>query len=851
MDEQTNRGEGTDDVPQDRSASHMASTPSPPSPPPSPEIPEEEAPREIEQDAIAELDRIHEAHRFASPPMDTMGGSGMDGSYGMSPIAAPMPQHPIGGFTPLEQPEVHRREEATVPSKRDLQTLEDLYDAYPDIGNGSYYLRVERKHPTRYGGQFIAGFLTDLHEQITLSEFAARFGGQVYEVSVRGPGRGSTLDSDGRIQARTLTSITVKVPGVPVVDFQGQSSNGAAMSSSGGAGWREDPRVTMKRMEYDADALRRSEQREAQLRREVATRSTLSPDLVRQMNEMAEQRAQETRSSSAEIITDLREEKRRLTDALRERDSQLDQLRQQLVQVQTEVQQRLRDEETRQIRELKQQQEATLSRIKDDHAATIQRIQQEHERRLNEMNERHVRECDSMRQNEARERERLRDDHNRREKALQDDFARRESLFRDRETSLKDDFARREDSLKRDYELRFQQLERSAKRDIDIIRSSESTKAELAQQTANMQANLHVAEIQRLTSSVDSAEAQAAEAQRELSKHTNKPLLQQVEETKTIAETLGLMKKDEEAFDWKRGAVSAVKNLIDRAPDIAKGLGEAREQNRVAVARAQQAAQQAQIRSEQQRRRAMMQNAGVEPPQMSASPVSASRPGPPSSDRTVPRPPPPPGVSSTPRPWDAGPPDPHQYDLPPEPTGPPAPEAPPPSPGATKPQGPLPPPISAGPAPPLPDDIEESEEGDEQQATQGESITAERYEFPGGAVSEEPLPPEAAEEVAKVQVTSEQVARFSEQLENAISSGIVSPRTFAEAFIEETTPETTLAIVSAVGPDQLVDAVAQQEGAQSTAIVTREGRKFVQQLWVEATRIATERLQQQSENQEG
>jgi hypothetical protein len=768
---------------------------------------------EIEQDAIAELDRLHEAQRFTAPSFGSAPAA-FDGGYGMSPAAAPM------GFPPLEEPQVHRRHEeaAPAPSKRDLRTLEDLYDAYPEIGDGSFYMRVERKHPTRYGGQYIAGFIADLHEQITMHEFAQKFGGQVYEVSVRGPGRSSTLDSDGRTSARTLTTITIKVPGVPVMDIDG--ANGGSQNMGSMPGFREDPRVTMKRMEHDADALRRAEAREARLRQEVFGKSNLSPELMQQMTEMAERRAQDTRSASAEIITDLRDEKRRLMEAIREREAGMESLRQKLIHVQTEVQQRLRDEETRQIKELKLHHEGLIARMKDDHASTIQRIQQEHERRITEMTERHTREYESVRQNESRERERLRDDANRREKGLQDDFNRREQSFRDRENSLKDDFARREEMIRRDYEMRFQQLERSNKRDLEMIKSSESTKSELATQTAVMQANLHMAEITRLQHSTESAEQQAAEVQRELNKHTNKPLLQQVEETKVIAETLGLLDKKDEDFDWRKGAVGVFKELVGKAPDIAKGLGDAREQNRMAVTRAQHASQHAQQRAEMQRRRAMGQ-AGVSPMTAHQPMVAAADD---SQQRHVPRPPPPPGMGRSPRTWDAGPPEPTDAShLPPEPAGPPVPEAPPPSPQAGVPKEPLPPPITGGPVPPIVD-----------------TPSRGPHEMP---VSEEVSSdmPEAPEAPA-VQVTEEQVARFSEQLESAISSGIVSPGTFAEGFIEETSPETALAIISAIEPDQLVDAVAAQEGAQSTAIVTREGRKYVQELWLEAEARARKAL---------
>lgn len=763
-------------------------------------LPQREAPEEIEQDAIAELDRIHEANELGSSGGNDLWGSG---GFNMSPIAAPQ------AFSPLSEPEVHRRrDEPAAPSSRDLKTLEDLYDAYPEIGNGNYYLRVERKHPTRWGGHYIAGFVCDLHEQISMPDFATRFGGHVYNVSVCGPGRSSTLDGDGRIQARTLTTITIKVPGTPIVTNFDKPDGGSPMSASGG--YREDPRVTIKRMEYEQDALRRAEMREQQVRREMASRSALSPDIIEQMNRMADQRAKESRSQASEIISDLRGQISRLSEANQAKEDQIDKLRQQLVHVQTEVQQRLRDEESRQVRELKAQQEATISRLKEDHASRIQQMQQEHERRISEMTERHSRECEQIRTAEARERDRLRDDASRREKNLQDDFTRREAMWRDRENQLKDDFARREDAIRRDYEQRFQQLERSNKRDLEVIKSSESNKSELARQSAEMQMQLHAQEIQRLQSLAEQERNAAAELQQELNKHTNKPLLQQVEETKTIAETLGLLDKKEEPFDWKKGAVNVIKDLVGKGPDIAKSLGEAREQNRMAVARAHQAAQHAQIRAEQQRRRAT-----AEAGSRMVMPVEAS------TERHVPRPPPPPGVSGPPpQTWDAGPPEPHQpMNLPPEPSGPPSPEPrdpDEPSP-AVVPQGPAPPPITGGEGPPVSDDEEPA--------------------AAGGAPQQQAFP-----------VTAEQVANFSEQLESAISSGIVSAATFADGFIAQTSPETVLAILQAVGPDQLVDAVAAQDGAQSTAIVTREGRKFVRDLWTEAdvrARAALARQQQQ------
>lgn len=814
----------------------------PPSPPPvsdpQQQLPEEAAPPDVQQDAAIELDRLHEEMRFEDTPQS----SSFDPSYGMSPAASPQPM----AFAALEQPRVHR-EPAAVPSSRELKTLEDLYDAY-SVGDGSHSLRIERKHPVRYGGQYIAGYLCDLTEQISMDEFARRFGGQVYNVSVRGPSRSNALDGDGLIQTRTLTTIQIRVPGIPVLTHEG-SNGGEPMQSSQSYGLREDPRIALKRMDHSADALRRSEQREAELRREGRSSSNFSPEMVDRMTQMASERAHDARSASSEIIVDLREEKRRLGESCRDRDETIDKLRQQLVQVQTDVQQKLREEESRQVRELKSAQESTMSRTKDDHAATIQRMQQDHERRINEMTERSVRECASIRESESRERERLRDDSSRREKSGVDDINRRDQAFRDRENTLKDDFARREDAMRRDYEMRFQQLERSNKRDLDMIRSSESTKSHLAEQTAHMQANLHMSEIKRLTSSNVQAESARDEAQRELSRHTNKPLLQQVEETRSIADALGMLdKKDDEELDWKKGLIGVVRNLVDKAPDIAKGLGDAREQNRMAVARAQNASQHAQQRADVMRRR---HHPAMQP--MSAPPQQIQP-----QQRRVAPPPPPPGMAPQPRSWDAGPPEPHHVDLPPVPGGPPAVTsmASPPRPSAGVARVPAPPPFTGGPIP-----VEEPQPQPQPQESQDMAAPPmtpisqppmAQDQPPGpdpAALVEAPpqpqAPPQAPLAPATEKITNEQVAEFSQQLEDAIASGLVTAKVFARKFIDEAGPDVTLTIINALGPDQLISAVNEQPGGESTAIVTRGGRKFVHELWEEARQLANEQLGQQ------
>jgi hypothetical protein len=92
----------------------------------------------------------------------------------------------------LVHPRPPAREEAPpvidsprTPTK--LNSLEDLYRAFPQIGDGMTFLRVERKAPKVWGGAVVAGILKDLHEQISVQDFHGQFGGHDYIVSVMGP----------------------------------------------------------------------------------------------------------------------------------------------------------------------------------------------------------------------------------------------------------------------------------------------------------------------------------------------------------------------------------------------------------------------------------------------------------------------------------------------------------------------------------------------------------------------------------------------------------------------------------------------------------------------------------------
>lgn len=809
------------------------------------ELPEEEAPEGIEQDALKELTRLHE-ELDADPSRFQQQEEPFDPSYGMGGGMG-------GGFPamPEFQPVVERtprREENDFPGAREHKTLEDLYATWPDIGNGEYYLRVERKHPASYQGQRVVGFLEDLHHQISMREFSDKYGGHTYEVSVRGPSRSSGDGSD-----RTLKTIKIQVPGPPKTlssDVEFGRSNGRG--SRGDGNYSEN--VELRKMELSfqerqahqrrEDAIRRQqreEQRREAMRQEPMMRSTLE--------ELRRLHSQQTSTISGvhkETIQKLGRDLEGARSALERKDQVIQQLRDDLLEVKAEASNRWKEEESRQIRDLKERQSSDMQRISEEHAATVGRLQSEHDRRIQSMTEAHQRELSGLRDAEARERERLRDDANRREQALQDEANRREQQHRDREQLLRDEFTRREESMRHDMENRIQMMERQNKRDLEMIRSTESSKAVFTEQTAGNQMSFLNMQLKQAQQAESSAMAEAAQLREELMRYTNKPLLQQVEETKTIGEALGLFEAKPEKRDWKESLVDGVSNALQKAPEMMQAVMDTRQQNQNAVvaARHAQAQRAAAIRQQQA-------NALASPPPMVPSMMGPA----PAPQAVAPAPPPA---------WDQGPSDPSQG--PPVPVhmqGPPMQEPPQPSfaPDVAPPRQPVPPPVIDEPQVPVaaaPDfamgpeikKTEQPESGHQQSASGQETAPPsgphDPFAAPGVQADSEEQQDEGEEPSPQsagghgFEMNQESILRFVEQLELAIGFGVVTPKKFAEKFIEEAGAEATAQLIQQVTPDQLIQLVEENAKEQMPNIASRSGRKYITALWEQAGQLVAQ-----------
>jgi len=83
------------------------------------------------------------------------------------------------------------------------------------------------------------------------------------------------------------------------------------------------------------------------------------------------------------------------------------------------------------------------------------------------------------------------------------------------------------------------------------------------------------------------------------------------------------------------------------------------------------------------------------------------------------------------------------------------------------------------------------------------------------------------------------IIKFFEKLDGAIRNKVLSPETFAIGVIDEIGPEQTAMLLQKFSPSEIVDTAQQLSG--DSVIPTRDGQKFVVELWRAATAKVQER----------
>jgi len=87
------------------------------------------------------------------------------------------------------------------------------------------------------------------------------------------------------------------------------------------------------------------------------------------------------------------------------------------------------------------------------------------------------------------------------------------------------------------------------------------------------------------------------------------------------------------------------------------------------------------------------------------------------------------------------------------------------------------------------------------------------------------------------EIPAEQIIAFVGHLDQVIATGVMTPRQFAEAIVAQLGPGPTQQVIQAISADHFIELTTRHPDGQKSAIVTRNGQKFVRSVWEEAASI--------------
>jgi hypothetical protein len=736
------------------------------------------------------------------------------------------------------------------PQRRgaDLQTLEDLWTAYPKIGRGDWKWRIERLHPKTYGGVQVAGVLGDFLERMSMQEFRQKFGGNLYEITVMQPvGEGGP---DGAAGYRRVKTIKIRLPGSPTMagieedqDMPGRYGQGGYPPQVMG----EHPNVRVRELELDHERSKmeyeRQRELESQLREQMEHASRTPEGTIETLSRAQQSALEEVKRTNESALMMWQQQAEELRAELKARDSEMNQLRRDLAEAQVQAANTARHIETDAMRQQKDSFDSEMRRIRDDHAERVARLQEDHRKEVADITARHTDERRNYESQQQIERERVRDDAKTRIDAAQD-MAKREV------EGLRRDYDARLEDMKRQQERELLSVKERFESEIRAIRESEKSQAAFAKESADIKVTLAGDQAQRYE-----AEASALRQEvEELRSQLHKPAMEALMEAKEMASAFGMVEPSEvkaeaeqqtmgqQLFGLAKGVVDNIPGIIEKVTDSRGRAQQMREHEMHQIARLQQHQMQHGPRRPMPGQHRLALPPGVQGsgrgvpgvgslpppamgPQMGNVPLhsgamdSLTQPGDVPIQGglpfNVPSPIQPPGQPQTgvvapgPALGNAG--MPLGAEAPPQSVGYMAPPmVPPPAPPVqTAPEVPPPPPT------PTPVEQEPGPQG-------------------------EPGPSAAAQGVAILgTLPAEAVQEFFVSLEQAVQTRMVTPLDFAQTFVQRVGHEKTAELVREMNPSDVID-VVRQAGGEASALATRDGYRYVEELWAHVQMILTE-----------
>jgi len=809
---------------------------------------------------VAELDRIDSGENW-TPPDPVTGGE-------PAQIAPTLYQEgtPQRGYRPPDPPTPHSEgphvrsvivspEARVTRGPRDPRTLEDLYAIFPHIGNGIYFMRVTRKEPKLYRGQKVNGWIADVHEQITLSQFRDNFGGERFTVAVLGPR--APKDAAERPTVQQLAEMDIQIPGPPAWGSLPQADEDdimtqrqpMAMGRPMALGPAYDPTVAAKELDIQADRERRAEDERRGLQSKLIEQAGTTPREIAAATAEATTRAVESvRETSKEVVDMLRENLGDQQRRIIELTGELKSTQAKLVEAESKAAQALYHGETKAVIELRERHGKELSDFKERTAKELKDATERLQNEMSSLKDRHADELRRVREEltskvesatkeTTSKLEGAQHDYRDRVRELEASFERERQRIREeaerREKAIKDDYERTERNFKEQYDARIKDLERQTSREIVQTNTDRDTRlraieeqykgqVNFTEKTTQMQLDSANRETARLEGKLKTAEEELAR----LREKTTEDVPTAIAKAHTLAEMTGWGPRDEKAgggeeegeFDWKKALAKAGMALVEKSPELMQKLGEVRQQNAATTAATRAPVPQQGPpgvgpgprgpQPQQQRRLAPPPGMGMRPappiaqrPFVVAAPQTATQPMPGYDGRgsvVFGQPPTglgydPPAVGSRPMPPPTPAPQPAaQPQAEPTPQWMPAPNAP--IPGVTGPAA------AAAPADP----------------------------------SQPPPAGPQAEGAPIPGLTEAHIHEFVDELEKAIRGKVVGAPGFANLFIGRIGPQIAAQVAIGVHPDQLIQLLQTTPGAaEQSQIVTREGQKYVRAVWDE------------------
>lgn len=698
-----------------------------------------------------------------------------------------------------DAPKAGRRDGASISS------IEDFYARYPEMGRGEWKLRVTRTEPKAHRGQAIGGFICDIFERLSQSEFGDRFGGGTYTVSLMRP---TSMNEGTLADYKTVREIKLRLAGEP--KLRGETP----MQYEGSNNKIEVARLQLEERERNRlhEEKKRAEEKAERLQRELmpnfyATTKRVVDDLSGMKEAQVEFWKGEVERLRGENET-LRKAAQKEID---ERDQALKRAHEENLSLKQQARDTDRNIESKLVEQVKNNYESRINDIRDSLTTQLNEARaraSEERTRLNEEHSKKLQELTSTISIQASDAQRRWDsERSQLFASMQQDRERSNKEAEDRVKQVERTYENRIADLRLATDRELQSLRDATAREIESIRQSERAQASIAKETAELRKEAIKAEEQRLRQELSDLRRENSDLrdrldQERASKHKDLPTA--IREAREMASHLGLVEASEiERPEPEQSTMSQFVGLarqaFDSAPQILDKIMQARKEQQDAVLQAQAMQTQAAQIQAQQQAMAMQQR------QVRQLPAPQPQAQPQRQQQVAPRPQPryaPPAMTMQPQstsvPFGA------------------APAAPPKAPVPF-----APPPVTVG-SPVQPIEAatpmrEETSDSSIEQAPLGLMMPA----------MPDPEPGSAAGEITEAE--GNLIVMFFQKLEVAIENKVVSPETFAIGVIDEIGAQQTASLLAQFSPQDIIETA--QQLSPDTRIATRDGQKFVHRLW--------------------